>query len=98
MAACEFDFTVPASPEPLRRALEADFARFGGVLTDDGGGVGAFSLPTPLGLCAGDYRIEAVAGGSAIWIGLETKPIFLPCSKIEEHLARRLQKAAAASG
>lgn len=98
MAACEFEFTVPAGPEALLGALRADFARFGGDLLGDGG-AGEFSLPTPLGEFRGAYRVAGTGdGGSSVQIEVESKPIFVPCSAIGEHLERRLRKAAAAAG
>lgn len=100
MSACEFDFRLPAEAGRLLRALRADFARFGGTVSgdDDPGGFGEFSLPTPLGTFAGTYRVETPAPGScAVRIELEDKPMFVPCSAIEEHLSRRLRKAASAA-
>ena len=98
MAACEFEFDLPAAPEALLGALRADFARFGGEVAGDGG-AGEFSLPTPLGEFRGAYRVAGTdAGGSNVRIEVESKPIFVPCSAIGEHLERRLHKAAAARG
>ena len=95
MAACEFDFTLPAAPADLRRAIEADFARFGGTLTGEGES-GDYALPTPLGAFTGRWRIaDAPGGGSSVSIAVDDKPMFIPCSAIEEHLRRRLAKAAA---
>ncbi len=96
MAACEFEFDLPAAPEALLGALRADFARFGGEVAGDGG-AGEFSLPTPLGEFRGAYRVTGTEdGGSNVRIEVEGKPIFVPCSAIGEHLERRLRKAAAA--
>ena len=36
MSVCQFDYRLPASPDRLLRALRADFARFGGVVTGAG--------------------------------------------------------------
>lgn len=96
MAACEFEFTLEAAPAALLAALRADFARFGGELAGDGG-VGEFSMPTPLGVFRGTWRVDGAPGdGSTVRIEVDEKPIFVPCSSIGEHLERRLRKAAAA--
>ncbi len=101
MSVCEFDFRLPVGAERLLRALQRDFARFGGTIsgTENPGGGGEFSLPTPLGTFTGTYRVEEspAAEGCAVRIELADKPMFLPCSAIGDHLARRLQKAAASS-
>ena len=101
MAACEFDFHLPVGADRLLPALSDDFARFGGAITGDvnpgsGPGFGEFSLPTPLGEFAGTWEIaESGGGGCSIRIELHSKPMFVPCSAVEEHLGRRLAKAAA---
>ena len=97
MAACEFDFSLPVEPDRLLPALRDDFARFGGVITGDAGpGFGEFSQPTPLGEFAGIWEIaETGGGGCSIRIELDRKPMFVPCAAVEEHLGRRLAKAAA---
>ena len=100
MSVCEFDFRLPVPAERLLGALRTDFARFGGSLSgsDDGSGFGEFSLPTPLGTFSGVYRVETPAPGScAVRIELADKPMFVPCSAIGDHLARRLRKAADAA-
>ncbi len=100
MAACEFDFQLPVGPDRLLPALQDDFARFGGTISgahSDGGapGFGEFSLPTPLGDFAGSYEVvETADGGCSVRIELEAKPLFVPCSAVEEHLGRRLARAA----
>lgn len=102
MSVCQFDYRLPASPDRLLRALRADFARFGGVVTGAGEegaaeGFGEFSLPTPLGDFSGTYEVTGSGADScAVRIELEQKPMFVPCSAVGEHLSRRLQKAAAA--
>ncbi len=97
MAACEFEFTVATAREPLLAALRADFARFGGELAGEGG-VGEFSMPTPLGSFRGTWRVDDTpAGGATVRIEVDEKPIFVPCSSIGEHLERRLRKAEAAA-
>ena len=100
MSACQFDFHLPTTPQRLLRALRADFARFGGAVTGDdpGGetGFGEFALPTPLGEFTGTWEVTAAGPRAcAVRIDIESKPMFVPCSAIEEHLDRRLTKAAA---
>ena len=97
MAACQFDYRLPAEAADLVSALKTDFARFGGVIRGeaDAGGFGEFSLPTPLGTFSGTYEIfESTPGASSVRIEVDEKPLFVPCSAIEEHLGRRLEKAA----
>ena len=98
MSACQFDFSLPVETGGLVRALRADFARFGGTVSGDEGpdGFGEFSLPTPLGTFSGTYEVSTpTPGACAIHIEVDEKPMFVPCSAIEEHLGRRLNKAAA---
>lgn len=98
MSACQFDFNLSVEPGRLLTALRADFARFGGAIHggEDPGGFGEFSLPTPLGNFSGTFEVTgADGGGCAFRISVDEKPMFLPCSAIEEHLGRRLQKAIA---
>ena len=96
MSACQFDFSLRAEISSLLEALRADFARFGGTVSgDDGPGFGEFSLPTPLGTFAGTYEVSSdTPGVCAVRIEVDEKPMFVPCSAIEEHLGRRLSKAA----
>ena len=97
MSACRFDFRLRAEAGRLLEALRADFARFGGTVRggEDPGGFGEFSLPTPLGDFSGTFEVtDASGGGCAFRINVDEKPMFVPCSAIEEHLGRRLQKAA----
>ena len=97
MSACQFDFRLQAEISPLLAALRADFARFGGTVSgDEGPGFGEFSLPTPLGTFSGTYEVSSDGPGvCAVHIEVDEKPMFVPCSAIEEHLGRRLSKAAA---
>ena len=98
MSACQFDFRLAVESGRLLEALRADFARFGGTVTggEAAGGFGEFSLPTPLGDFAGTFEVTSDAdSGCAFRINVDEKPLFVPCSAIEEHLDRRLQKAAA---
>lgn len=98
MSACQFDFSLAVDSGSLLRALRADFARFGGTLSGDGGsgGFGEFSLPTPLGTFSGTYEVSTPSAGvCAIHIEVDEKPMFVPCSAIGEHLGRRLNRAAA---
>ena len=98
MSACQFDFHLAVESGRLLEALQADFARFGGTVTggETAGGFGEFSLPTPLGNFSGTFEVMADAGGGcAFRINVDEKPMFVPCSAIEEHLGRRLHKAAA---
>lgn len=100
MSACRFDYRLAVEPGSLLRALRADFARFGGTLSGDEGpgGFGEFSLPTPLGTFSGTYEVSTPTPGvCAIHIEVDEKPMFVPCSAIEEHLARRLEKAGASA-
>ena len=85
MSACQFDFSLPAEISSLLEALRADFARFGGTVSgDDGPGFGEF------------YEVSSdTPGVCAVHIEVDEKPMFVPCSAIEEHLGRRLSKAAA---
>ena len=97
MSACRFDFRLQAEVSSLLEALRADFARFGGTVSGDAGpGFGEFSLPTPLGTFSGTYEVASDAPGvCAVHIEVDEKPLFVPCAAIEEHLGRRLNKAAA---
>ena len=97
MSACQFDFRLQAEISPLLAALRADFARFGGTVSgDEGPGFGEFSLPTPLGTFSGTYEVSSDGPGvCAVHIEVDETPLFVPCSAIEEHLRRRLSKAAA---
>ncbi len=100
MSACRFDFHLATTPARLLRALRSDFARFGGEVTgDDPGsatGFGEFALPTPLGEFTGTWEVTGDGPDAcAVRIDIESKPMFVPCSAIEEHLDRRLRKAAA---
>lgn len=98
MSACRFDFQLAVESGKLLEALRADFARFGGTVSggEGAGGFGEFSLPTPLGSFSGTFEVVSdVGGGCAFRINVDEKPMFVPCSAIEEHLDRRLQKAAA---
>ena len=101
MSVCRFDLRLGTTPGRLLRSLRADFARFGGTVTGDEpdsetGGFGEFALPTPLGEFTGTWEITSSAPDScSVRIELDSKPMFVPCSAIEEHLARRLAKAAA---
>lgn len=100
MSACQFDFRLAAETGRLLEALRADFARFGGTVTggDAAGGFGEFSLPTPLGNFCGTFEVtDNMDGGCAFRISVDEKPMFVPCSAIEEHLGRRLNKAAASA-
>ena len=97
MSACQFDFSLAVEAGRLLESLRTDFARFGGTVHggDDPGGFGEFSLPTPLGNFAGTFEVtDNATGGCAFRISVDEKPMFVPCSAIEEHLGRRLQKAA----
>lgn len=102
MSACQFDFQLPVGPDRLLPALRDDFARFGGTISGSGeggsaSGFGEFLLPTPLGEFAGTYEIlDSGAGGCSVRIEIETKPMFVPCAAIEQHLGRRLARAAEA--
>ena len=98
MSACQFDFSLSVESARLLRALRADFARFGGAVTGDEGpgGFGEFALPTPLGTFSGTYEVSTPTPGMcSLHIEVDEKPMFVPCSAIEEHLGRRLDKAAA---
>ncbi|MDE2660135.1 MAG: hypothetical protein OXI45_07985 [Acidobacteriota bacterium] len=97
MSACQFDFSLPAEVSSLLEGLRADFARFGGTVSGDGEpGFGEFSLPTPLGTFSGTYEVSSdTPGVCAVHIEVDEKPMFVPCAAIEEHLGRRLSKAAA---
>ena len=98
MSACQFEFALEAEPDALLGALRADFARFGGALSSDGDAAsfGEFSLPTPLGTFSGVWEVAAAGPGHChVRIDVDEKPFFIPCSAIEEHLSRRLNKAAA---
>ena len=100
MSSCQFDFSLSVEAASLLRALRADFARFGGTASgdEDPGGFGEFSLPTPLGTFSGTYEVlTSKPGVCAIRIEVDEKPMFIPCSAIEEHLERRLNKAAASA-
>jgi hypothetical protein len=100
MSACQFDFRLAVGAGRLLEALRADFARFGGTVTDGAaaGGFGEFSLPTPLGNFSGTFEVtDNEDGGCAFRINVDEKPMFVPCSAIEDHLGRRLDKAAASA-
>lgn len=100
MSACQFDFSLSVETGSLLRALRADFARFGGTVSGDGGsdGFGEFSLPTPLGTFSGTYEVSTPAPGvCAVRIEVDEKPMFVPCSAIGEHLGRRLDRAVASA-
>lgn len=101
MSACRFDFRLSTTPGRLLRSLRSDFARFGGTVSGDdpeseAGGFGEFFLPTPLGEFTGTWEVTGSGPSScAVRIELDSKPLFVPCSAIEEHLSRRLHRAAA---
>ena len=100
MSACEFDFSFSIEAKRLIGALRADFGRFDGSVSggEEPGGFGEFSLPTPLGTFSGTYEVtDNASGGCTFRINVDQKPMFVPCSAIEEHLGRRLHKAAAAA-
>ncbi len=100
MSACQFDFSLGVEAARLLEALRADFARFGGTVHggEDSAGFGEFSLPTPLGNFSGTFEVtDNGGGGCSFRIDVDEKPMFVPCSAIEEHLGRRLQKAAASA-
>jgi len=98
MAGCEFDLTLPGDAGKLLAAMRSDFARFGGVVTgaDEPGGYGEFTLPTPIGEFGGVFRVTERSGACDIHIEVEGKPLFVTCTMIEEHLRKRLKKAAGA--
>ena len=99
MSTCQFDFSLSVEAGKLIESLRTDFARFGGAVSGGEGpaGFGEFSLPTPLGNFAGTFEVTDNAnGGCAFRINVDEKPMFVPCSALEEHLGRRLQKVAAA--
>ena len=98
MSACQFDFSLPVEARKLVEGLRSDFARFGGTVSGGDGpaGFGEFSLPTPLGNFSGTFEVaDNAGGGCAFRINVDEKPMFVPCSAIEEHLGRRVRKAAA---
>ena len=71
----------------------------GAVTGDDPGnetGFGEFALPTPLREFTGTWEFTGAGPDAcAVRIDVESKPMFVPCSAIGEHLDRRLRKAAA---
>ena len=98
MSVCQFELSLSVEAAKLLESLRADFARFEGTVSggSDSAGFGEFSLPTPLGTFAGTYEMaDDAAGGCTVRINVDQKPMFVPCSAIEEHLGRRLHKAAA---
>jgi len=97
VSACQFDFSLPAEVSSLLEGLRADFARFGGTVSGDGGpGFGEFSLPTPLGTFSGTYEVSSdTPGVCAVHIEVDEKPMFVPCSPIQDHPGPRLSKSPA---
>ena len=103
MSACQFDFHLRSTSDRLFGAIAADFARFGGTVSapegaGDGPRFGEFSLPTPIGTFTGSFLVRDRGTDRspqcAVRVTVDDKPLFVPCAAIEEHIERRLRKAA----
>ncbi|HXV61367.1 MAG TPA: hypothetical protein VEK15_11775 [Vicinamibacteria bacterium] len=70
------------------RTIEAHVVGAGGTFAGSAR-EGTFSLPTPIGVFEGIYRIE----GRVIAIEVLEKPFFVPCGAIESQLLRFVKEA-----
>ena len=87
MSLCRFDFEFHCESASLVRTMQTHVVGAGGILAGTAA-EGTFSLPTPIGVFEGTYRVE----GRVIAIEVLEKPFFLPCSVIESRLRQYVRE------
>ena len=81
MSDCRFQFEFPGSATALVDAIRAKMTDAGGEF-EGSDAVGRFVLPTPVGEFQGSYTVDK----NTIWVEVNGKPFFVPCSAIEAKL------------
>lgn len=81
MSVCRFQFEFSGSGTALVEAIRSQMLNAGGQF-EGSHADGRFVLPTPVGAFEGSYLID----NSTIWVEVDEKPFFVPCSAIEAKL------------
>jgi hypothetical protein len=81
LSACRFQFEFSGSSTALVEAIRAKMDDAGGQF-EGSPSIGRFVLPTPVGAFEGTYTVDE----STIWVEVNEKPFFVPCSAIEAKL------------
>ncbi len=83
---CLFQFPwIGNPPDWVIRAREG-ISKAGGVFSGDASS-GHFSSPTPVGKISGNYQVQ----DGQMTLNITEKPVFLPCSLIEQYLKKYLE-------
>ena len=85
MAECSFKFKIETNPVETINKVKTKIEQEGGTFNGDEN-EGTFSLPTPLGVIEGSYKVTT----DELKIDITKKPAFLPCSMLEGELKKRL--------
>ena len=84
---CKFSIPFEGNADEILIGASQQIVNAGGIFNRASPGQGDFSIATPLGKVAGNYKVQQ----QSFEIEITNKPVFVSCDRIEKELRDRLR-------